>query len=133
MAGLFAMEFEHLDISKLEMLTVVAAIKHWFSDLANSKVKIFMDNQACISLLNYGITKSPFLASCLREINFYLAKYNIEIRAEYVPSKSNVLADLCSRAYINDAYFKNFNSLLDEGTIILENIHYDKFYFDHEN
>ena len=132
LAGLFALEFEHLDISKLEMLTVVAAVKHWFADLANMKVKIYVDNQVCVSLLNYGITKSPFLASCLREMQFFLAKYNIEIRAEYIPSKANYLADLCSRAFINNVHYRNFNKLLVEGTIVLDYIFYDKFYFDHE-
>lgn len=132
LAGLFALEFEELDITKKEMLTVVAAVKHWFSDLANLKVKIFMDNQACVYLINYGITKSPFLAACLREMQFFLAKYNIEVKADYIPSKSNYLADLCSRAFINDTHFRNFNKLLDEGTIVLENVCYDKFYFDHK-
>lgn len=130
LAGLFALEFEYLDISKKEMLTVVAAVKHWFADLANLKVKIFVDNQACVALLNYGITRSPFLASCLREIQFFLAKFNIEIRAEYIPSKENYLADLCSRAFTNDVHFKNFNKLLNDGTIILENVCYDKFDFE---
>ena len=132
-AGLFALEFEHLDISKKEMLTVVAAVKHWFVDLSNLKVKFFMDNQACIALINYGITKSPFLASCLREMQYYLAKYNIEIRAEYIPSKSNFLADLCSRAFSNNVHFKKFNNLLSERTIVLDHVFYDKFYFDHED
>ena len=92
-----------------------------------------MDNQACISLINYGITKSPFLAACLREIQYFLAKYNIEIRAEYIPSKLNFLADICSRAFMNDKFYKNFNKLLDEGTIVLEHVFYDKFYFDYES
>ena len=60
LAGLFALEFEELDINKKEMLTVMAAIKHWFSDLANLRVRIFVDNQECVALLNYGITRSPF-------------------------------------------------------------------------
>ena len=102
-------------------------------DLSNLKVKIYMDNQACIALINYGITKSPFLASCLREMQYYLAKYNIEIRAEYIPSKSNFLADLCSRAFSNNVHFKNFNNLLSERTIVLDHVFYDKFYFDHED
>ena len=66
LAGLFPMEFDEVDITKKEMVTVMAAIKHWFADLSNLKVKNFVDNQACVSLLNYGITKSPFLAACLR-------------------------------------------------------------------
>ena len=131
MAGIFAYEFEELDISKKEMLTVMAAIKHWFAELANLKVKVFMDNQACIALLNYGITKSPFLASCLREISFFLAKYNIEIRAEYIPSKDNFLPDLCSRAFSSNVHHNNFNKLLENGTLVLENVFYNKFNFEY--
>ena len=131
LAGLFAIEFEDLDISKKEMITVMAAIKHWFKDLANLKVKIQVDNQACVALLNYGVTRSPFLAACLREIQFFLAMYNIEIRAEYIPSKENHLADLCSRAFSTDIYFKNFNKLLNNGTFVLENVFYEKFYFEY--
>ena len=130
LAGIFCEEFDHLDITKKEMLTVMAAIKHWFSDLSNLRVKIFVDNMACVSLLNYGVTKSPFLAACLREIQMFLASYNIEIRAEYIPSNENKLADLCSRAYSNDMFFKNFNELLANGTLILENIFYNKFDFE---
>ena len=96
MAGLFPLEFEDLDINKKEMITVMAAVKHWFHDLRNLKVKILVDNQVCVALLNYGITRSPFLAACLREIQLILPKYNIELKAEYIPSKENCLADLCS-------------------------------------
>ena len=131
-AGLFTSEYDDLDISKKEMLTIMAAIKHWFADLSNLKVLIFSDNQACVALLNYGVTKSPFLASCLREIEFYLARFNIEIKAQYVASKENVLADLCSRAYTSDIHFKNFNKLLKDGTLILENVIYENFNFEHE-
>ena len=91
-----------------------------------------VDNQACMALLNYGITKSPFLASCLREIQQFLAKFNIEIISEYIPSKHNFLADICSRAFTSDKYFNNFNSLLVDKTLVLEIFCYDKFVFEHE-
>ena len=130
LAGLFPLDLEELDINKKEMLVVMAAIKHWFGDLRNLKVRIFVDNQVCVHLLNYGITRSPFLASCLREIQFYLASYNIELNAQYIPSKSNYLADLCSRAFMNDKHFKNFNTLLSNKTLILDTLHYEKFYFE---
>ena len=132
LASLFVGEFDSLDISKKEMLTVMAAIKHWFSDLANLRVKIYVDNQACVSLLNYGITRSPFMAACLREIQFYLASFNIELRAEYITSKNNVLADLCSRAFSSEVFYANFNKLLSNKTLILENVCYDKFLFEYD-
>ena len=132
LAGLFPMEYEDMDITKKEMITVMAAIKHWFRDLSNLKVLIYVDNMACVSLLNYGISKSPFLASCLREIQFMLAKYNIELKAEYIPSKMNCLADLCSRAFNNDFHFRNFNKCLDEGTLVLDQIFYEKLYLEYD-
>ena len=130
LAGLFPLELEELDITKKEMVTVMAAIKHWFADLENLKVRIFVDNQACVALLNYGITKSPFLAACLREISYVLARHNIELKAEYVPSKENVMADLCSRAFLSDMHYSNFNQLLNKGILKLEYIIYDYFTFE---
>ena len=132
MAGLFLCEYDNLDITKKEMLTVMAAVKHWFAELANLKVLVYVDNQACVELLNYGITKSPFLASCLREIQFFLANYNIEIKAHYIPSKENKLADLCSRAFSSETHYQNFNKLLLNGTLVLDHLFYDKFSFEYE-
>ena len=82
-----------------------------------------------MALLNYGITKSPFLAMCLREIQFFLANFNIDMKASYVPSKENHLADLCSRAFNNDEFHKKFNKLLEDGDLILDILHYDKLEF----
>ena len=130
MAGLFPMEMEELDITKKEMVTVMAAVKHWFADLANLKVRIYVDNQACVALLNYGVSRSPYLAACLREIFYVLAMYNIELRAEYIPSKENCLADLCSRAFSSNDHYVNFNKLLNDKVLVLETVNYEKLEFE---
>ena len=59
-----------------------------------------------------------------------LARYNIELRAEYIPSKENCLADLCSRAYTSETFYDNFNKLLQDEVLVLENIDYNLFTFD---
>ena len=46
LAGIFTSEHDDLDITKKEMLAIMAAVKHWFSELANLKVLIYVDNQA---------------------------------------------------------------------------------------
>ena len=132
LAGIFPLEFEDYDINNKEMLAIMVAIKHWFKDLSNSKVRIFVDNQACVALINYGITRSGFLASCLREIQFFLASYNIELKACYIPSKQNCLADLCSRAFTNNIHYKNFCNYLDQGFLILDTLFYDYFFFEYD-
>ena len=131
LAGLFPIEFDELDITKKEMIAVMVAVKHWFHELANLKVRIFVDNQACVARLNYGISRSPFLASCLRDIQYVLAKFNIELRAEYIMSKDNCLVDMCSRAFSDEIHYRNFNTCLNEGSLFLENIRYDSFYFEY--
>ena len=128
-AGLFTLEFDDLDINCKEMLAIMGAAKLWFPLLANLRIRIFSDNQVCVALLNNGFKRSPFLAQCLREIQFLLATYNIEVRAQYIPSKENYIADLCSRAFMNDVYFKNFNQLLNDKTIVLEVFNYDYLSF----
>ena len=52
------------------------------------------------------------------------------MRADYIPSKQNKLADLCSRAFSSDMYFNNFNKLLLDKVLILENLYYDKLQFE---
>ena len=54
----------------------------------------------------------------------------MEIFAEYIPSKENFLADLCSRAYSNNEYFSNFQKLLQEKVLVLDTIYYEKFNFE---
>ena len=88
-----------------------------------------MDNQACVALLNYGETRCPILAACLREICHFLAGYNIELRAEYIASKDNCLAVLCSRAFSSAAHHRNFSVLLHNHTLKLECINYNLFNF----
>ena len=38
---------------------------------------------------------------------------------EYIPSKENCLADLCSRAFSNEGHFNNFNRMLLDGVLRL--------------
>ena len=127
-AGLFPEEFSCLDIN-CKMLAVMLGIKHWFGELRNCKVEIICDSQVCVAVLNHGPTKSKFLATCLREIQFVLASYNIEIRAKYIPSKCNYIPDLCSRAFSSDVHFNNFNKLLSDRVIELDVLDYEKLNF----
>ena len=130
LAGLFPDNFDHWDITKKEMVNIMAAVKHWISDLANLRVQIFVDNQACVALLNHGVTRCPILAACLREMYFFLAKYNIELKAHYIPSKGNCLADLCSRAFSSVSHHTNFTKLLVDRVLILDLLDYRKLEFE---
>ena len=108
---------------------MILGVKHFFKEFVNLRVKFYIDNQAVVALLNYGVSRCPFLANCLREISFYLAKYNIELKAQYIRSKDNCIADCLSRAFSNEVHFRNFNKLLDKKLIILDVCNYNDFNF----
>ena len=132
LAGLFPMNFEHWNITKKEMVTVMAAVKHWFADLANLRVQIFEGNQACVALLNYGVTRCPILVACLREMYYFLAKCNIELRAQYIPSKENCVPTFAAVLSAALVTMLIFTKLLVDKVLLLEVVDYRKFHFEYD-
>lgn len=86
-----------LDISSLELLTIVVALKLWGARWAGLRITVRCDNEAAVTVVNTGRCRNPFMNSCLREICYFAAIYEFEIRAVHVPGVSNHLADLLSR------------------------------------
>lgn len=86
-----------LDISSLELLTIVVALKLWGARWAGLRITVRCDNEAAVTVVNTGRCRNPFMNSCLREICYFAAIYEFEVRAMHVPGVSNHLADLLSR------------------------------------
>ena len=91
-----------LNISELEMLNALIAIKLWAPMLSNHVVRLQCDNSAAVSVLQSGRGRASFLLSCAREVWAYTAQYKFEIRVEHIPGSQNILADQLSR-YHSDA------------------------------
>ena len=86
-----------LNISSLELLTIVVALKLWGARWAGLRITVRCDNEAAVTVVNTGRCRNPFMNSCLREICYFAALYEFEVRAVHVPGVSNHLADLLSR------------------------------------
>ena len=86
-------------ISVKELLTIVVAVKIWSEQLAGKVVRFFTDNEAAMHAINHGRVKDPFMLSCLRELTWYTAKFQILLRAHYVNTCRNILPDTLSRWY----------------------------------
>ncbi|CAC5416547.1 unnamed protein product [Mytilus coruscus] len=68
----------------------------WSVHFVNRKILVKCDNQSTVMVLNSGCTRDAYM-QCCREILFYAAKYNFEIKAIHFPGVENRTADILSR------------------------------------
>lgn len=88
---------QNLHINALELLTVMATVKLWGRLWRGQKIVINCDNTTSCRVLNSGFSRDTFLQSCLREICFYVAVYEFQIRAKEISGSQNILPDYLSR------------------------------------
>ena len=88
---------QNLDISSLELLTIVVALKLWGARWTVLRITVCCDNEAAVTVVNTGRCRNPFMNSCLREICYFAALHEFEVCAMHIPGVSNHFADLLSR------------------------------------
>lgn len=88
---------KHYHINILEMLSIIICLRLWVCHFHGKRIKVFCDNSAVVTVINSGRTKCELLQSCLREIAFLSAVNECEIRAVWLDTKCNRLADHLSR------------------------------------
>jgi hypothetical protein len=101
---------QNLHINCLELLTTVVSLRTWGKHMTGKKILVFCDNEASVQVLNSGHTRDPFMQNCLREICFYAANLQFEVKAKYISGENNRLPDYLSRWEIDKTYrilFKN--------------------------
>ena len=72
------------DISSLELLTIVVALKLW----TGLRISVRYDNEAAVTVAKTGWCCNPFMNSCLCEICYFAVLYQFEDCAVHVPGVS---------------------------------------------
>ncbi len=85
------------DINFLEFFAVVCAIGMWGSQLKDTTVHFYTDNQAVEAIINNQSSNSPNMISLLRHLVLTCLIHNILLCAKPVRSVDNVLCDRISR------------------------------------
>ena len=101
-AGLWGKDFiatEKPSIEFLELFALVAALLTWgnSSELSNTRVVIFCDNQAMMSMVNNLASNCHQCMKLIRILTLNNLQFNRRVFVKYVKSKENVLADAISR------------------------------------
>ena len=91
-------------INALELLTIVVAVKVWGRQWSGKRIVVHCDNEVSVTVLNTGRSQNEFLQSCLREIEFFAAKFQFEIRGNHIPGIENRIPDALSRCHEGSQY-----------------------------
>ena len=89
------------NITHLEMLNVLVALRVWGQHWSGSRVVIQCDNQAVVSVLNSGRTSDPLLAAYARSIWLICACLDIDLILIHIMGKNNIWADALSRWFVS--------------------------------
>jgi hypothetical protein len=85
----------------------------WGRNWKGLRICMYCDNSASVTVLNSGRCKDQFMLSCLREIAFWAATYEFELRAVHLPGVENRTPDLLSRWHVNPAHYSKLFKQLD--------------------
>ena len=103
--------FKECHITALEMLNILVAVRQWEFKWSGLVIKIFCDNAAVVTVLNYGKTKDPLLATISRNIFMVCSKFDIALQITHIEGKRNVIADLLSRWSNSDTDHRKLKNL----------------------
>ncbi|KAI8490894.1 hypothetical protein Bbelb_313130 [Branchiostoma belcheri] len=98
-------------INCLELLSILVCVRKWGPRWAGQRIVVLCDNEASVTVLNSGRTRSPFLQSCLRNVWLCAAQSQFELKAVRLPGVHNRLADNLSRWHSSPYYAQEFTRL----------------------
>ena len=80
-----------------EFFPIVTAVCLWGQLLKGKRIILKCDNQAVVAILNKQTSKCSLVMKLLRFMVLQCLKFNLSVRAEYIPGKINNIADSLSR------------------------------------
>jgi hypothetical protein len=99
--GFFAPHQQRYHITVKELVAVTNTVRALITQCRGHTIRLWEDNQAVVWILTNGCSKSPEIMSELRQLWWLLAKNDITILPEYIPSALNP-ADYWSRIHDSD-------------------------------
>ena len=86
-----------LNITHLELWAIVIAVRVWGHKHTGKILRIKTDNEAVSQIVNTGRSRDSMLQKILRELVWWLAKFEFKIKTVHIFGRTNILPDLLSR------------------------------------
>lgn len=86
------------NIALLEFIPIYIGIHMWKNQISDSILSIITDNQALVAMINNFCSKEKQTNTLLKDLALLTMNNNTVLRASYIESRKNVLADRLSRS-----------------------------------
>lgn len=93
----FIADNQCVSINELETLSLLIGVRLWGSHCTGKRLLVYCDNQATVAIVNTGRANNKFAQDCLRELHCWAAVYDFQVRAKFLASEDNRMADITSR------------------------------------
>ncbi|CAF4669767.1 unnamed protein product, partial [Rotaria sp. Silwood2] len=84
-----------------EIIRIVVAAVMWGSQWKRKRICLLCDNQATVNIFNKGRSKSSLIMAFTRRLTLLAIQHQFLLRAVYISTHDNNLADALSRLQIN--------------------------------
>ena len=107
--GLWPINWQHLNITILELYPIYIAISMFAHKLRNSKVIFHTDNMAVVHILNKQTSNCPIVMKIVRPFVLVLLNNNLSLHVQHIPGLDNNLCDAISRQQVSSVMLGKFN------------------------
>ena len=108
--------YDHLNynITQLEMLNIMVALKVWGCAWHIMRIEIKCDNIDVVQVLQEGQARDPLLATIARNIWMLTSLFNVQLLVSHIAGKENAIADLLSRWWVTNNRDQKLTRLLPQ-------------------
>ena len=92
-----------LHITFKELFPIVLALEIWGHCLSYHKILFFSDNAAVVEIIDKTSCKENRTMRLVRRLVIAGLRFNVQFRAKHIPGKHNVVCDLLSQFYLQEA------------------------------
>ena len=107
--------YSHWAINEKELLVIMVAIKRWYGSLGASRFQINCDNSTAVRAMDLQYIRNDNVQACMREIAFWCAKGDFQMRTVFIEGAKNVYADWLSRWSLDPECRRKFLAMRREG------------------
>ncbi len=98
-------------INLLELWAVAVCAKLWGHLWKGKRIRILCDNSATVAVVNSGKCRDSDMLSVLRELAYFAAKGEFQVRAVHISGESNRIPDALSRWHLAERHRVIFREL----------------------
>ena len=123
---------QDLKITHLELWAVIIAVGMWGSQLSRKIIRVKMDNEAVSVIINSGRSKDVRLQRQLRELVWWLSKFEFNTIGKHLSRRLNKIPDILSRWHEGVHVEQEFCSLTWGQDMRRKQVKPEWFNFSHE-